>query len=247
MDRRVFMQMLGLGGMGALGTTSLPLFGSSEGKILDPKARSGFLTGHWVVKAKPLTQDLPHQNVPGSHFSLAVKRLTPMRTPKHVIGRREGTLTTSVPYDGSIRDAHRAYYLGSQELRAKFTKQSLNFLSDFHAEEEAHLVTIVHSEIQVFPEYLEGHLSLGFDCEQYAIRNGNRIVSGFATLSSTPPPRESFQDFISTFESYSEFGEYPISVPRDIDFGVLMKWDAEVVSSRAPKSQIRGILGRRWS
>jgi hypothetical protein len=229
------MQMLGIGGAGALGATSVPLFGSSDTPGLD----SPDFAGHHVVRAKPLTQNM-HE--PKGH-AVVVKRLTPMRSPgKEVIvyGRRGGLLTNSVPYDGSIKDAHRAYYLGAHEMRDKFSAQSTNFLKDFSESHSQFLFTVVHSEIQVYDSAVEGHLTLGFDFEQYVVAKRNRF-----TIFDEDYQKES-DDFLRSFESYSKSGKYPISVPRDIDFGVLLKLDAEVVSSRAPKDRVSRILGSLW-
>ena len=237
MDRRTFMQMLGLGGAGALGATSVPLFGSSDTPGLD----SLDFAGHHVVRAKPLTQEGEGFTKNGSRV---VKRLTPMRSPgKEVIvyGRRGGLLTNSVPYDGSIKDAHRAYYLGAHEMRDKFSAQSTNFLKDFSESHSQFLFTVVHSEIQVYDSAVEGHLTLGFDFEQYVVAKRNRF-----TIFDEDYQKES-DDFLRSFDSYSKSGKYPISVPRDIDFGVLLKLDAEVVSSRAPKDRVSRILGSLWS
>jgi hypothetical protein len=235
MDRRFFMQMLGLGGLGALAAPSLSstrLFGTSDDKLYVP-GENNFYSGHWVVKAKPLTQDV--SGVVGP--SRVVKRLTPLRTPRKVWDRRNGEITVSVPYDGTVADAHRAYYLGSRELREKFSQQSLQFLNESDARKDPFnvyaLVTIAHSEIYAthsFREDGENYIDICLDCEQYVLRNGY------------------FED-MQTFEKYSEFGEYPISVPRDIDFGVMLKLDSEIATSgkKAPPDRVSQILGRIFS
>lgn len=232
MDRRVFMQMLGLGALAAPSLSLSRLFGTSEDKLYVP-GENNFYSGHWVVKAKPLTQDV--SGVVG--HSRIVKRITPLRTPRKVWDRRDGAIAVSVPYDGTVADAHRAYYLGSRELRDKFTQQSLQFLNESkggNTQDNVYaLVTIAHSEIyatQSFREDSENYIDIRLDCEQYVLRNG-------------------YVEDMQTFEKYSEFGEYPISIPRDIDFGVMLKLDSEIASAgrRAPADRVSQILGRLFS
>lgn len=242
MDRRTFMQMLGIGGMGSLSAASIPLFGSSEAKPPEPKSGPGALSGHWVVKAKPLTQKM---NEPPLGDFCVVKRLTPMRSPKRELGRRVGACVSYVPYDGTTKDAHRAYYLGSQELRSKFTKQSLKFLAETtEPSDYPTLVTVVDSEIQAYPSHEAYVMVLGLEYVQHAVRGVNfgLVPNGFPSLREDP---KSLEDFISTFECYSEFGEYPISVPRDIDFGVMLKLDSQVVTlgEKPSKDRVSKILG----
>ncbi len=234
MNRRVFMQMLGIGALAAPSLSLPRLFGTSEDKLYVPgEGNPDIYSGHWVVKPKPLTQDV--SGVVGP--SRIVKRLTPLRTPRKVWDRRDGRITVSVPYDGTVADAHRAYYLGSHELRDKFSKQSLHFLNGSKgAAQEVNvyaLVTIAHSEIyatQSFQKGRENYIDIHLDCEQYVLRNG-------------------YVEDMQTFEKYSEFGEYPISVPRDIDFGVMLKLDSEIASAGriAPADRVSQILGRLFS
>lgn len=237
MDRRIFMQMLGLGAIAAPSLSLPRLFGTSEDKLYVPgEGNPDIYSGHWVVKPKPLTQDFSgtvgHARV--------VKLLTPLRTPRKVCDRRDGGVTVSVPYDGTVADAHRAYYLGSHELRDKFAQQSLQFLNESkggnsqeHTFNGYALVTIAHSEIyatQSFRKDSDNYIDIHLDCEQYVLRNG-------------------YIEDMQTFETYSKFGEYPISVPRDIDFGVMLKLDAEIATTgrSAPTDRVSQILGRLFS
>ena len=237
LNRRSFMQMLGLGGMGALATqagASIPLFGSDSqsGSLWTPGDKT-LLQGHWVLKQKRLLERVPESEIPsqyqGNYGARVVGRLVRNRTPKHIVASRKMTLTSVAhSVDGTVRDAHAAFYLASRELRAQFAEKSLAFLSDpgpvmrgcspwLLAEERGSalsLVTIVNSEIHARP--LCGHPD-----EVTPSPGAFEVACQYEQFVVADEPLSVLQ----TFESYSETGDYPIDLPKDIDLGLLLRAD----------------------
>ncbi len=237
LNRRSFMQMLGLGGMGALATqagASIPLFGSdSQSSSLWTPGDRTLLQGHWVLKQKRLLERVPESEISpryqGNVGARVVGRLVRNRTPQNIVASRTMTLTSVAhSVDGTVRDAHAAFYLASRELRAQFAEKSLAFLSDpgpirrggstLLTSQESRavlsLVTIVKSEIHARPllahpdeeEPSPGAFEVACQYEQYLVADEPLSV-------------------LQTFESYSETGDYPVDLPKDIDLGLLLRAD----------------------
>jgi len=252
LNRRSFMQMLGLGGMGALTTqvgASIPLFGSdSQASSLWTPGDRTLLQGHWVLKQKRLLERVPESEIPahyqGNVDARVVGRLVRHRTPQNIVASRTMTLTSVAhSVDGSVRDAHAAFYLASRELRAQFAEKSLAFLNDpgpirrggstlLTASEVGavlSLVTIVNSEIHVRPllahpddeEPSPGAFEVACHYEQYVVADEPLSV-------------------LQTFESYSETGDYPVDLPKDIDLGLLLRAD-HILSHQAKGYSSEGV------
>jgi len=238
------MQMLGLGGMGALATqagASIPLFGSdSQPSSLWTPGDKTLLQGHWVLKQKQLLERVPESEIPTQYKenpgARVVGRLVRHRTPQNIVASRKCKLTIPAhSVDGTVRDAHAAFYLASRELRAQFAEKSLAFLSDpgpirlggstlLTAPEVGSvlsLVTIVNSEIHARP------LIAHWDDEQPS-PGAFEVACQYEQFVVADEPLSVLQ----TFESYSEIGDYPIELPKDIDLGLLIRAD-QILTSQA--------------
>ena len=50
---------------------------------------------------------------------------------------------------------------------------------------------------------------------------------------------------LSTYETYSERGEFPVDVPKDVEMGILIKMDREVVAAQVTETpRVAGLLER---
>ena len=226
MDRRSFLQMLGLGGMALVAAgTPLPLFGGEEDKSPIWMPSKELISGHWVVKRKRfLDRVSPEDQAKG-----IVGRITKNREPSGIVHRETVTLTqvlTQQPKD--VKDSHVLFYGAARDIRKRFAEHSLQFLERskmFHRGViPLTLVTIADTEIHIRPRYIRE------DEQGYIV--GQRVsstseVTGFDVVAH-------FEQFavqgtslseLKTFDSYSQTGDYPISIPKDIDFGLLLEID----------------------
>jgi hypothetical protein len=234
-SRRDFMQLLGLGGiatvgLGAVSTPVISLFGSDDSES-DRAERLASLTdqyisGHVVVHAKRMIERVPPDDAAKARKPdgyQVVGRLVRHREPTKIALRREGVLTVTpkIGYEDSkdIATGHAAFYMASLEMRRKFAEFSRVTLEDAPVEMRpmASLVTIIDSSIHASPLPYRGVGSPPFE-----LRADFRQFLSYSTT----------QREMDTFDLYSLFGEYPVEPPRDIDMGMLLKMDKEIVSER---------------
>lgn len=246
------MQMLGLGGMALAVQSSqpIPLFGTDEAKepeLVVPQA--DLLKGHVVVQKKGLTERIPaddpvHQRYGGPNSGVrAVARMTRTQVPGG------GRFSELRPHQLFVKgefpegtDPHVIYYKASHDLREQFARLSRERLMEVPAELRAGavLVTVVETPIiathrQNWRYGDEGERVQGFDVVAH-FRQGIRYST----------------EGLDTFNVYSEQGEYPIDVPSELDMGMLMKMDREVLADGAlligdpRKWQPSGRKSRLW-
>ncbi len=118
-------------------------------------------------------------------------------------------------------DPHAAFYKASLKLRQKVADYSNMVLEQIpgYAKEHGgfHLVTVVHNDIYARPKgTMTPHL---YDEGQF------EVACDFDTFATPTPPSD-----IAEFEAYSEFGEFPIEIPTDIEMGILLKLDKQIVA-----------------
>ena len=245
LSRRSFMNLLGLAGAVAVARPALSLFGSDEESgILVPDA--SMTSGHFVVKPKNFLERIPVDERQALDSKYAgsgarvVGRLTRNREPVRPLLVRTGSLSISPRiYFGeetTVYDAHTAFYVASHDMREQFvtfTRETLSQVDRFLLP-SATLVTIVDTPIHARP------VGLQVSDPTWDL-NGTGGISG-----QNKPDREErgfdvacvFRQFvvvgarrseISTYEMYSERGEYPVEVPKDVEMGVLIKLDREIV------------------
>jgi hypothetical protein len=261
-SRRSFLQMLGLGGM-ALAVEAkagpLPLFGSDEPPTPDlvvPKA--DLLKGHFVVQRKGRIEKIPQDDPVWNKYGrngergvVPVARLTRTQVPGG------GSLGDLRPYRLFVKgefpegvDPHVVYYKASHELRAKFAALSRARLMEIPPElrSTASLVTVVE-----MPIIASARWSWESDERQvrYLERHGSER-RGFDVIADFRQGVRYSLEGLDTFQIYSEQGEFPIDVPSDIDMGLLMKMDREVLAdgslliSDPRKWQPSGRKSRLW-
>ena len=249
-SRRSFLQMLGLGGIGAVVTTKaaalppLPLFGSDEIEAMVSSPSAHLLKGHVIVQKKGITERVPPEDVAAymakarnKYGGVPVARLTRSQVPGG------GGFSSLTPHQLFIKgefgpgvDPHVAYYKASKQMREQFTKLSYDRLLSVAPElrHGATLVTVVEGPITAVARYAwerdapawdRGQPQTGFDVVA-TFRQGIRYdVSG-----------------LNTFNVYSETGEYPVHVPSNIDIALLMKMDKQVLSN----TSLLTVDPRRW-
>ena len=253
-NRRSFLQMLGIGGMGALSSGLVaPLFGSDEQpvSIWTPDSPS-LLAGHWVVKRKGFIEKIPLIGDKRFDGAVPVARLARNRVPQNVVASQsKRLLETAFSPKGTVADAHTAFYLAAQSIRDRFAKESLAFLAEnknpsvylnpgYRANYRrpnfvggaASLVTIVDAQIHARPIMEEGSNQEG----------AFEVVCLYEQFVVIDEPLEVLQ----TFETYSEAGDFPIEIPKDIDLGVLLRADRDIFSNRdvVTRGGVRDVISR---
>jgi hypothetical protein len=220
--------MLGIGGMALAVESSkpIPLFGSDDAAPSDLVIPDrNLLKGHVVVQKKGLTERIPKDDPVWKKYGSGggyrpVARITRTQVPGG--GRfsdlREHRLFVKGEFPQDV-DPHVVYYKASHELREKFAKLSRERLREVPPELRAGatLVTVVEAPIMATSrfEWNAHHIDRqrGFDVVAF-FRQGVRYST----------------EGLDTFNVYSEQGEYPIEVPTDIDMGILMKMDRQVLA-----------------
>lgn len=247
-SRRGFLNLLGIGGVGlALGELPpVPLFGSDEvdkKELLQPDR--SLVAGHVVVFPKTLVERVPEEerqayiakHGPGV---VPVARLPKFREPRKFLLRQEQRFSVrpQLPDGTLIADGHAAFYVASNEIRQKFATFSRDTLAevDFELRPMATLVTIADAPIHARPMgaydgYGNGREERGFDVECH--------FRQFVVLGAQ-------RSELETYRIYSEMGEFPVQVPRDIEMGMMIKFDREVMAAGVPMTtdRITDILSR---
>lgn len=190
-----------------------------------------------------------------------VGRVVKNREPLHAHLVRDGYLFAApeVLFEGmTVQDAHSAFYVASHDLREKFTAFTRETLRQVDKELRpmATLVTIADAPIHARPVGLrsprdkdEARSSSGQFTDAVVVGQDklDRDEKGFDVAAT-------FRQFVvlgasrselGTYETYSEHGEYPVDVPKDVEMGILIKLDREVVSQGvAETDRIAGLLSR---
>jgi hypothetical protein len=249
-SRRTFLNFLGVGGLAATGGFGLslaqgqdlqaplpdpkvPLFGSDEEPtfVVPDQVLMG---RHYIVERKKLVERAPAGTT--SAYGTVVGRLVRDRVPRgeEVKGMswrsqefRQGvTLERQAP----TLEYHVAFWEVARRLQAQVAEFSRETLAQVPKGREAHavLVTIVDSEIHVRPD----ENGEGFEA---ACSFTQHVFWDTATLT----------DSLATFKIYSEKGEYPLLLPSDLDFNMLVKLDHKYftkVPNRPTRSSMGGVV-----
>lgn len=207
----------------------IPLFGSDdEEAIVTPD--TNLLSGHVVVQKKGITERIPKddpvlQKYGPNSSTVPVARMTRTQVPGGGELRSLEThklhIAAQIPPDA---DPHVVYYRAANDLREQFMRLSRQKLLDLSPElrRGAFIVTVVESPILATSR----HTWEDEHREQWK----NKRVSGFDVTAYFRQGIRYSTKGLDTFNIYSEQGEYPIDVPKDIDIALLMKMDREVLS-----------------
>ena len=252
-SRCAFMQLLGLAGVASSAPVIAPLFGSDEsgdGPLTIADHR--MVSGHFVVYPKTLVERVSREEqaeyarnarAPWQLQGVPVARVTRDREPKRFTQRRVGTLSVPpiVTEGSTVADGHAAFYVASLDVREAFSAFTRDTLSAVEPELRAmtSLVTIVDGPIHARPRvhrHEEGHpYYLPGDERQFD------VVAEFTQFTVTGMPRRE----VESYRIYSESGEFPMLVPRDIDMGILLHMDRLVTTEgETDRSRVRSLLSR---
>jgi len=250
MDRRTFLQMLGIGGAAQMLTPTVPLFSGRESALWTPEHTS--LTASHLVLTRPAQTPWQRAATPlgadprvlrvnrKSWPSVGGRQLHPVDDGGFwwdhvwVPPSDHPAVPPNVPgIQVVLRDSddpHEAFYRAATWVRDAFAKQSQRRLLEVpQAERPAQqLVTLVDTPIFAGPEAVpEGH-------------EGDRAFR--IEISYTPHLVRTGEMEMNGWEIYSENGEYPIEIPKDIDFDRLLRVDRRVLTGETDASRMRGRL-----
>lgn len=228
MDRRAFMKMLGIGGMGAVVAGDVtPLFVAGEAHAALPVQESLRLGAHFVVKC--------HNHTNQS----AINQWT--------------VCTNRIFKTDTVQQAHSEYYLAALGLRKMFVEQTLDRMAnpsmfqnmggpwrDVTLSSEDDLlqhkgvITYVVSPICAVPAGAEG-IEFVYGNGQCAtplmeVRNPG-AEGGFKVMCDYDQEQASSFD-TKHGEILSRSGDFPIDVPKNIDMALLIKMDKDIVSAK---------------
>jgi hypothetical protein len=214
----------------------LPVFGTDEPEgesLIVPDAK--MTLGHFVVYPKGVVlkatakQDEEYQNrrrlgdaaaVHANNQAVVVGRVTKNREPKAPIQYREGKfiVPSDVGDDCDVASGQAKFYVASAQVRDLFVQFSRDTMSviDKELRKMATLVTIVDSAIHARPINAERG-------ERFEER-GFEVVAEFRQFVTLGMPQAEIREF----KVYSEHGEYPVNVPRDVEMGMLIRMDGAV-------------------
>lgn len=274
-SRRGFLNLLGIAGVAAAARPAISLFGSDEesGVIVpDSKLTSGHFVvkPKRFLERLPEEERLAAEARANGRWGSApwgangdarvVGRIVKNREPVNPHLIRNGYLFASpMAFEGmTVEDAHSSFYVASHDMREKFalfTRQTLSQV-DKELRPMATIVTIVDAPIHARPVGLrsprdedEARVSGGWMSDAVVTEQDqqNRDERGFDVVAT-------FRQFVvlgakrsevTTYETYSEHGEYPVEVPRDIEMGMLVKLDREVVARGETQThRVAGLLSR---
>ena len=239
-SRRSFLQMLGFGAGGVV-LAPPSLFGTENDASTIWMPEQGVLTSsNLVVYHKPITTYLG-ETTPVERRALHSARgysVSPLwggpqnnqiRTWK--INRQEPVI-----HEYQVRcgtgDPHVEFIKASAEIQRQLAQDALDVLTELpqHLRQGAQVVTIIHSPIHARPKL---DADTGFDvfCEA-TVRTTGAAYHGEVT------DRANFFN-LDGYTEYSKTGEYPVEVPTDLDFGILMK-EAHIVLRYEPMVLAKG-------
>lgn len=247
-SRRGFLNLLGLGGVGlAIGELPpVPLFGSDEvdkKELVRPD--ESLVLGHVIVFPKTLIERVPEaerQAYIAKHGDgvVPVARLPKFREPRKFLLRQEHRFSVrpQLPDGTLISEAHAAFYVASNEIRQKFASYSRDTLAKVDPELRpmATLVTIADAPIHARPMGIYDGNGHGREERQFD------VVCDFRQFVVLGAQRSELE----TYRIYSEMGEFPVQVPRDIEMGMMIKLDREVMAAGVPMTtdRITDVLAR---
>lgn len=233
-----FVHMPGAQGLETQVGRPMPVFGSDEeeGSVLLPDAR--MTRGHFVVFPKAFLLQLSEEErakvdakIDRSHPLMAdarvVGRVGRNREPVNPVSIREGKLVVPsklIP-GANVASGQAAFYVASNELRAQFVEFSKATMAqvDKDVRSMATLVTIVGTGIHARP--VGGDRPVEARPMTEDEERGFEVVAEFKQFVTVGMPYREIQEY----KVYSETGEYPVWVPKDVEMGILLRMDKEVM------------------
>jgi hypothetical protein len=236
-SRRGFLNLLGIGGIGLAmaDRPALALFGSDDAPkdLIVPD--HSLVGGHYVVHPKRFIERVPPAERKSSPYGTVVARLTKHMEPTKPFIRREGRFQVRprTPDGALITEGHTAYYTAAMEIREKFAVFSRETLAEVDPELRPMLtlVTIADAPIHARPVGVWGDDSYAMQVDRPLGDNdrGFDVVAHFRQFAVIGAQRNE----VDTFQMYSETGEFPLQVPKDVEMGMLLRIDREVVAAGA--------------
>jgi len=242
-SRRNFMQLLGIGGLGlAVGSSTiaqaaerLPLFGSADTpQLIVPDNK--LIGRHHIVQKKGLTEKVPvadrnKTSVPGA---VVIARMTRQKKPGNALVNWNTYRLERKPPVIDGEDPNAVYYKACHGLRKEFADISRQTLLSIepHLRPMATLLTIVEVPLHARARGWDWTAKDDYENGGRDQDRGFDIVGIFQQGYALGPVN------VETFNTYSEQGEYPMEIPRNIDMSMLMKLDKQILATpdmlRAP-------------
>jgi hypothetical protein len=238
-DRENYLRLWGTRALDTKAVPTSPVFGSDvEGGGALPDLR--MVTGHFVVYPKAFAGKVSeedqtewartHPHAVTEYGARVVGRIKKNREPQRAITTRSGKVIIPpvLGEERTVMSGQTAFYVAANELREKFavfSKETM-LMSDLDVETHrlATLVTIVDLPIHARP----AGMTLSARDYERLDRLGERsfdVVAEFRQFVVLGMPNSEIKDF----RVYSEFGEYPIEIPRDVEMGFLLRADKEII------------------
>lgn len=218
MQRRDFLQMLGIGGAAlAVSPTVVPLFSGKDSKIWTPEHTS--LTRSHIVLVRPRHDSWKWPTAETTDGAPTLLR--------HLDGWGENPPTARVEFDEG-QDPHHAFYRAAMRMREDFAKESQRRLMALPEWRRPHSILVTLVDTPIFA----GAMPSGPGKEQL-----------LAEISYTPYVIDTTAEFNANgWGVYSENGEYPIEVPSQIDMDQLLSLDYRIVRGETTLSRFGGKL-----
>lgn len=227
-----FIYLPGAQGLGTNVGKPMPMFGSEESPMQLPDYR--MTEGHFVVSPKGFSRKVSTEEKttwqadqkPESEFyqeAQVVGKISKQREPRNPVVHRLGRFRVPpVLIEGcAVMDAQAAFYVAANEIRNNFILFSQDTLEtlDLDLRKMATLVTIVDSAIHARP--------IGIDKECEENEKGFEVVCEFRQFVTLGMPYAEIQEY----SIFSEKGEFPICVPKDVEMGMLLRMDKQVMNN----------------
>lgn len=238
-----YMVLPGTQGLETKAGRPMPVFGAedTEGESLlmpDPK----MTLGHFVVYPKSIALGVSQEEkiafetkkrtaaeaaTQAHNGARIVGKISRNREPQRAIEYREAKfiIPSFIGDTCDVASGQTKFYVAANEMRERFIQFSKDTMSwvDKDLRKMATLVTIVDAEIHARPFNAGRGYAPGLDRFE---ERGFEVVAEFRQFVTLGMPRAE----VAEFRIYSEQGEYPLHVPRDVEMGMLLRMDNVVMA-----------------
>lgn len=249
MNRRSFLQLLGIGGLAAAGVT-LPVVGGGSA-LWTPGQRKW--AGNHLILMQPKrtgtragTDRVGRRQIrigprwPKIHPDAKIYHATDMDGASAGVSLRGGhgffphELTQHVPVPPGT-DPHVEFLLACESLRDKISEMGRRTINQMtrnpHFRSQAMMVTVVLTPLMATPNPHAGHMPESRETELWAMAQ----FAQFITFDEVEA---------NGLEVLSEFGEFPIDPPSDLDLALIQRLASDVQADRPLEQQLAAARAR---